>query len=214
MTEFNTNDPDRDPNTPPPRDPATPPRDPATPPRDPATPPPPAGGTHAGPAGGPAGGGTNSLAITGLVVSLLSLLCCCVGGFTGSPFLAAAIPIAVAVAGAIISGYGEQRSRETGDGGMGLATAGRWIGIIVSVLLTLLALASLIFGFAIGSNFVGGDDDIGTGTTYEQPVLEDDDFGTDPTLTDPTLTDPTLTDPALTEPALTDPATPEIEVEE
>ena len=148
--------------------------------------PPPAGRGGTGDVGyqpQPGGQETNKLAIASLVVSILSLACCCFGNF--GPVLG----IVVAIVGAVMGGVAEKQIRENpAQTGKGIAMAGRIVGIVASILLTLLLLAGLAglawLGSDAGQQFMldqGLDPQTGqpVETPVETPVEDVDGFGGD-----------------------------------
>ena len=115
--------------------------------------PPPAGTTPATPDYGRPQQGTNPLAIVSLVLSIGSLLLCCLPlGGALSPIIA----LVVAIVGAVLGGVAEKQIREGRGGGMGLAKAGRITGIITSILITI-ALILTIAGIGYLASEAGQD---------------------------------------------------------
>lgn len=89
---------------------------------------------------------TNSLAIVSLIAGIGSFFAHIVPGVGG--FTVALV--------AIVTGYMARRQiRETGEQGMGLATAGMVIGIIHIALLGLLILFLIFLIFVMGVTFLG-----------------------------------------------------------
>ena len=170
----------------------------------PSTPPP--AGTTPGHAA-PHSQGTNKLAIASLVLSIGSLLVCCLpyGVF---------FAVLVAIIGAVLGGVAEQQIREGKGGGMGLAKAGRIIGIIASLILTVLMILTIA-----GISYLGSEEgqqrirDMGidpeTGEVIDDEVI-------DPELGDPDtgarIDEPLIDDADPVEPAVVDPVDP-VEVE-
>ena len=162
------------------------------------TTPPPAGATtgHAA----PHSQGTNPLAIVSLVLSIGSLLVCCV------PYGIFLAPL-VAIVGAVLGGVAEQQIREGKGGGMGLAKAGRITGIIASIILTILAILAIA-----GISFLGSEEgqqrirDMGIDPETGE-VIEDEPL--DPELGDPNtgarVDEPLIDDADPVEPAVVDP---------
>lgn len=94
----------------------------------------------------PAANRTNSLAIVSLVAGIGSFFAHIVPGVGG--FTVALV--------AIVTGYmARKQIRETGEQGMGLATAGMVIGIIHIALLGLLILFLIFLIFVMGVTFWG-----------------------------------------------------------
>lgn len=94
----------------------------------------------------PAANRTNSLAIISLVTGIGSFFAHIVPGVGG--FTVALV--------AIVTGYmARKQIRETGEQGMGLATAGMVIGIIHLVLLGLVILFLIFLIFVMGVTFLG-----------------------------------------------------------
>ena len=99
-----------------------------------------------GPAYTPAANRTNTLAIISLVTGIGSFFAHIVPGVGG--FTVALV--------AIVTGYmARQQIRETGEQGMGMATAGMIIGIVHVVLLGLLVLFLIFFIFVLGATLFG-----------------------------------------------------------
>ena len=169
----------------------------------PSTPPP--AGTTAGHAS-PHSQGTNPLAIVSLVLSIGSLLVCCL------PYVGVFLAVLVAIIGAVLGGVAEQQIREGKGGGMGLAKAGRIIGIIASIILTVLMILALA-----GISYLGSEEgqqrirDMGIDPETGE-VIEDEPL--DPELGDPDtgarLDDPLIDD---ADPDVVDPVVDPVEVE-
>ncbi len=104
--------------------------------------PPPTGGSNYG---NRPQDGTNPLAVAGVVGSLASVVACCFYPLIG---------ILVAISGAVLSGLGEKQIREGRGTGMGMATAGRILGIVMSIVSTIL-LILMIAGFAWANSPAG-----------------------------------------------------------
>lgn len=94
----------------------------------------------------PVAGKTNSLAIISLVCGIGSFFAHIVPGVGG--FTVALI--------AVVTGYmARKQIRETGEQGMGMATAGMVIGIVHLVLLSLVVLLLLFLIFVLGVAMFG-----------------------------------------------------------
>jgi hypothetical protein len=94
----------------------------------------------------PAANKTNSLAYVSLAAGILSFFAHVVPGVGG--FTVALV--------AVVTGYmARKQIRETGEQGMGLATAGMVIGIIHLALLGLLILLLIFLIFVLGVTFLG-----------------------------------------------------------
>jgi len=103
---------------------------------------------HVPMAGGyaPATGKTNSLAIVSLVCGIGSFFAHVIPGFGG--FTVALI--------AVVTGYmARKQIRETGEQGMGMATAGMVIGIVHLVLLGVIILVAFVVIFVLGIALFG-----------------------------------------------------------
>ncbi|GAC1471135.1 MAG: hypothetical protein PVS2B1_16010 [Candidatus Dormibacteraceae bacterium] len=95
----------------------------------------------------PAGSKTNTLAIVSLVTGIGSFFAHIVPGVGG--FTVALV--------AVVTGYmARKQIRETGEQGMGIATAGIIIGIVHLAMIVLVIIAVLFIIFVLGIALIGG----------------------------------------------------------